>query len=115
MSKVSPALAVRLEHAAGDEWLDVVVAVRSSDHPTANPISGTRAERIAAMRREFAEDSRPVLHVIERLGGRVVETIWLNQSLAVRLRASQIPELQMIDSVLSVDLAQPLAREHQAH
>jgi len=110
-SKVSPALADRLAHAQADDWLDVVVALRVSDLPMKDSAANGKRERIAAAKEHFAEDSQPVLRAIDALGGQVIDRIWINQSLAVRLRASQVTELQAIEAVLLLDIARPLVRE----
>jgi hypothetical protein len=110
-SKVSPALADRLAHAAADEWLEVVVEVRSIPPPEQTSSSRTRGQGILASRETFAEESRPVQRAVQALGGQVTDTIWLNQSLAVRLPAGQVPQLQAVESVLLLDLPHPLTRE----
>ncbi len=110
-TKVSPALADRLAHAAADEWLEVVVAVRSTIPAGVTSQTATRAERVDIARQLFAEDSEPVVRAIQSIGGQITNSTWLGHALAVHVRADRVSDLQALDAVLSLDLPQQLRPE----
>jgi hypothetical protein len=63
------------------------------------------------MRSRFTEQAAPVEKAIREHGGEVIEEVWLNQTLRVRLPARAIPELQRLDAVQRLDLGRQLAAE----
>ena len=106
-TKLSPALADRVEQAAPGEVLDVVVELHR------RLIEATRGttveERIAPVRDAFAAEARPVEDEIRRLDGEVLGSAWINQTLRARVPVEGIGRLAGLDEVVALDLPRRLA------
>ncbi len=102
-AKATPRLAAHLA-AAGRSDVEVVVELR----PVPPPASGSRQERVAAARAAFDAGLTPVTARIAEVGGTVLETAWINQTVRVRLPAAAVGALAAVDEVAGIDLPRPL-------
>jgi hypothetical protein len=64
----------------------------------------SRAEKIAAHKKLFARQAKPVVDEIRRLGGEVTGEAWINGSLRIRLARKMVPMLSEQDQVARLDL-----------
>jgi hypothetical protein len=80
-------------------------------HPLRSPTEGSRAERIAAAKADFEHSLRDVAERIEEVGGQVIETAWLNQTVRSRIPAAGLERVAETDAVEAIDLPQQLHTE----
>lgn len=107
--KLTRGLAERAERCPGGELLDVVVEL----HPAAGTHEGaaSRAERVSRAREAFQREAAPVESTIQALGGEVLGTAWINQTLRARVPAEALPRLASLDAVTALDLPHALERD----
>lgn len=105
-TKVSPGLARSLEHAGGDELVELVVELQPIAAVPAR--AAPRAERIASLREAFQREAAPVEAAIRSGGGEVVGAAWINQMLRARVPAGCVAGLAALDEVLLLDVPRPL-------
>jgi hypothetical protein len=98
-SKISPALAKKLETTRLDELVEVVVHL----NPPQVPQEGTRTERIEITKRAFARDIDQLAAGVARGGGEVLETAWINSTARCLATPEQIEQLQLEDVVQGID------------
>lgn len=109
-SKVSPTLADQVVDHADDDQVYVVVELR----PGTAAATGTRAQKIARLKREFDEEAAPVKQAIEDLGGEVLEGAWLNKTLRTRLPKWALEQLEKDDRVALLDATRSIRAEDLA-
>jgi len=63
------------------------------------------------MQASFADYSKPVEDTVQALGGKVLDKIWLNGSIAARLPATAIAKLQDIKQISLLDVPHRITRE----
>lgn len=106
-SKVSRSLAGQVVYQADEEPVDVVVELRA--HPRVT--DGSRAERIARVKTAFEHEAGPVRRAIEELGGEVLESAWVNNTLRTRVPKRALQQLEEDDRVASLDSTRTLEAE----
>lgn len=111
MAKLTPGLIQRLDAAAGDPMIDVIleVCVPSPARPAAQGLS--RTEAIAANKQRFFETVAPVEKHVTSLGGEILERAWINGCVRARVPASSVRRLADADGVASIDVPHHLTRE----
>jgi hypothetical protein len=111
VAKLTPGLIERLDAAAGDPLIDVVLEVRprSVAAPTAKALS--RTEAIAATKQRFSEAAAPVEQHVTKLGGEILERAWINGSIRARVPVSSVRQLADADGIASIDVPHTLTRE----
>lgn len=77
------------------------------------PRGVSRGEAIAQVRASFGESSGDVIKHVRALGGEVLETVWANRTLLVRLAADQADDLAKHADVRKLDVAHDLHLESQ--
>jgi hypothetical protein len=104
VAKLSSRVTERL--AAVDERspLEVVVEMQ----PVAVPATGSRTSRIEAVKAGFEEELRGVAERIAAVGGEVLETAWINQTLRGSIPAAELVRVAEDDAVTAIDLPRPL-------
>lgn len=102
-NKVSPTLRRRLGRAAVGDRLDIVLSL-ATVRPRVRPPTGTRAERVAALKRAFDEEAGAVEKAITALGGRVTARAWSNSTLRAELPADAVPDLAELEEVEVLDV-----------
>jgi hypothetical protein len=107
--KVTPALAQRLASAGVGESLVVVIELRPL--PPSELDHGSRAERISRLRHVFERQAGVVEAAVAAAGGEVLNTVWLNQSIVVRVSAGALGELTHAEEVRRIDLPRRLRFE----
>ena len=106
-SKISGALAARLEQSQADEFLDLIVELESGPPRSA---SGSRAERIAAEKQSFDHHAGPVERLIQEAGGEVLDRAWINQTLRARLPVRSVNDLTKAAEVSAIDVPRRVER-----
>jgi hypothetical protein len=106
--KITEALAEKLRRCPAAAPIDVAVEMCPLDPP---PSSASRSERIHAIRESFEAAVAPVADAVTALGGTVTATVWLNQTLLVRIPADAIDKLDGIDGVQRIDVPHQLQKE----
>jgi hypothetical protein len=101
----------RLDAAAGDLLIDIILEVRprSAAAPTAQALS--RTEAIAATKQQFSEAAAPVEQHVTKLGGEILERAWINGSIRARVPVSSVRQLADTDGIASIDVPHRLTRE----
>lgn len=107
--KISPPLLESLQQTEGDDWLDLIVELAPEGDMSASVTS--RAEKIAARKKQFARQAKPVADEIRRLGGEVTGEAWINGSLRIRLAKKMVPMLLHQDQVARLDLPHAIQAE----
>jgi len=101
--KISPALAKAVE--ALDGLVELVVELTTPESAG----SGTRAEKIASRKADYASQSEPVIAKILELGGDVSAQTWLNGTILATLPKRAVSSLSEAGQVRRLDLPQSLA------
>jgi len=108
---LTPGLIERLEAAAGDPLIDVILEVHAQ--PAAEPATRalSRTEAIAATKQRFSEAAAPVEQHVMKLGGEILERAWINGSIRARVPVSSIRQLADAEGIASIDVPHTLTRE----
>jgi hypothetical protein len=104
VGKVSARLSERLHAEPALETVEVIVELR----PLRPADTGSRKDRIAALRDEFELEAAPVADRIAEVGGEVLGTAWINQTVRGRIPPSAVERVAAADAVISIDLPRPL-------
>jgi hypothetical protein len=106
--KLSSDLRRTLAASRKGDTVDVVVEVGKKDGVAAEPASGDRAEKIAALKMHFSASAEPIERAIESSGGEVLDRAWLNQSLKARLPREAVEALGEREDVDLLDTPRTL-------
>jgi hypothetical protein len=106
-AKLSPRLTSRLDSVHGSSPIEVIVELR----PVAVPEYGSRRERIEAAKAGFEQELRGVAETITAVGGRVIETAWINQAVRSSIPAAALHRVAEDDDVAAIDLPRTLSAE----
>lgn len=98
-SKVSRDLADEAGGRSDSEAIELVVELRGPEAPS----EGTRSSRIADQKLGFGRQARAVGQLIRELGGEVVDSAWINQTLRIRLPKRALENLASDDRVALLD------------
>jgi hypothetical protein len=109
-SKLTKELRQRLEQIPRDSLIEVILEISGGDSAPLRA-GASRGELIATRRQQFLETVAPVERRIHKMGGEVLDHVWLNQTLRVRVPAGNVDQLTESDCVASVDAPAPLTRE----
>jgi hypothetical protein len=100
--KISQSLAESLQGADAQDWIDLIVEL---EQPRAAELPGSsRAEKIAALKEDFARRAEPVAERIRRMGGEVTGQAWINSSLRARVAKKMVAGLSDEAHVIRLDL-----------
>jgi hypothetical protein len=105
LTKLTPRVTERLASVDGQGAVEVVVEL----HPVTVPATGSRQDGIAAVRAGFEQELRGLAETIAAVGGRVLETAWINQSVLSSIPAAELLRVAADDAVASIDLPRPLS------
>jgi hypothetical protein len=108
MPKLSGDLQKQLAATPKGHSVEVVVEVGKKAGAAAEPASGDRDQRIAALKKDFSLCVEPIERAIESSGGTVLDRAWINQSLKVRLPREAVEALGERDDVARVDTPRSL-------
>jgi hypothetical protein len=85
-----------------DPVLDVIVEL------TPDPIEANSAPE---MQKQFEKAVQPVSAAIDRYGGEVVDSAWLNRTVHARVPAPRLEELSRLQEVATVDVPHQITRD----
>ena len=105
--KITSTLSQRLDSAAADELVDVVIELAPMGDPQS---SAPHSEKISARKTRFLADIEPVEKLIADHGGEVVGRAWINKTLHARIPAKAVYSLTQADEIASIDLPRQMAR-----
>ena len=105
VAKLSPGVAERLASVDGLSPVEVIVEMQ----PVAVPSTGSRRDRIEAVKAGFEQVLRPVAETIAAVGGRVLETAWINQTVRSSIPAAELVRVAADDAVAAIDLPRTLS------
>jgi hypothetical protein len=108
MPKLSSDLRQQLAATPEGHSVEVVVEVGKKAGAPSEEATGDRAQRIAALKKDFSLCAEPIERAIERFGGMVLDRAWINQSLKVRLPREAVEALGERDDVARVDTPRSL-------
>jgi len=91
----------------GSSPIEVIVELR----PVAVPDFGSRGERVQAAKAGFERELSGVAEKIAAVGGHVIETAWLSQSVRSSIPAAALHQVAEDDVVTAIDLPRPLRAE----
>ena len=108
-AKLSDRLTNWLGSVRGSSPIEVIVELR----PVALSHSGSRRQRIEAARAGFEQELPGVVEKITAVGGHVIETAWINQTVRSCIPADELQRVAEDDVVAAIDLPQPLRAERR--
>jgi hypothetical protein len=111
MPKLSSDLRQRLAATPEGQPVEVVVEVGKKAGATSEPASGDRAQKIAALKQDFATSIEPIEQAIEHFGGTVLDRAWINQTLKALLPREAVEALCKRDDVERVDTPRTLQKD----
>lgn len=100
--KVSENLARELREGLQDELVELIVELEPAASPADEGLS--RGERIAARKAAFDRELEPVESQIQRAGGEIVDRVWLNQTVKVRLPRAAVGAVSGLAKVRRLDV-----------
>jgi hypothetical protein len=103
-AKLSPRVAEWLATADGLSPVEVIVEMQPVDVPA----TGSRRDRVEAVKAGFEQELRAVAETIVAAGGRVLETAWINQTVRSSIPAAELVRVAEDDAVTAIDLPRPL-------
>jgi hypothetical protein len=107
VTKLSPRVTERLASLGGRGPVEVVVEMQ----PVAVPATGSRASRIDAVKAGFEQELGGVVERIAAVGGEVLETAWINQTVRSSIPAAELLRVAQHAAVTGIDLPRPLAAD----
>jgi hypothetical protein len=107
VAKLSPSVAERLASVDGQTPVEVIVEMQPVDVPS----TGSRRDRIEAAKAGFEQELRGVAETIAAVGGRVLATAWINQTVRSSIPAAEILRVAEDDMVAGIDLPRPLSAD----
>ncbi|HEY2221357.1 hypothetical protein [Actinomycetospora sp.] len=107
-SKLSSRLSEQTRQADGAQPVEVVVELSA---PTV-PAGSSRPERMEAARTAFDRTARAVEHLVDKVGGHVTDTAWINATIRGHVPVSGLAALADDDAVAAIDLPGPLTTDH---
>lgn len=107
MGKISSELAEQLKTAGPGEPIEVIVEL---DPLPALPGTGSRAERVAQLRKNF---DTTLASVVRYLGpdGRILDSAWINSTIRAELTRDQIKKLEGVENVSRIDFPRAIHAE----
>jgi hypothetical protein len=109
-SKLTRELRERLEQVPRDSLVEVILEISGGESAPARA-GASRGDLIATRRQQFLETVAPVERHVHNMGGEVLDHVWLNQTLRVRVPAGNVDQLTESDCVASVDAPARVSRE----
>jgi hypothetical protein len=103
-AKLSDRVTERLSSADESSPIEVIVEL----HPVDVSATGSRQQRIAAVKAGFERELQDVAEKITEAGGQVLETAWLNQTVRSVIPAGRLSQVAETDAVTGIDLPRPL-------
>jgi hypothetical protein len=108
-NRITTELATVLNDLGPTRLVEVVVELRSAK---ADKIPGlSRKDQIKHAKNLFSANFDAVKQNIQQLGGEVLDSVWLNQTILASVPAGQVPKLASSDNVNLVDLPHALRLE----
>lgn len=104
VAKLSPRVTERLASLEERSPVEVVVEMQ----PVAVPSTGSRTSRIEAVKAGFEQELRGVAERIAAVGGEVLDTAWINQTVRSSIPAAELVRVAEEDAVVAIDLPRPL-------
>jgi hypothetical protein len=108
-ARISPSLEKRMRAVPEDEPVDVVVELTPRDL-TSDDALGAH-DKVEWMKARFAAQSEPICAVVDAVGGRVNEGLWLDETLRVSVPRHSITKLAHVEGVHALDVARALSRD----
>jgi hypothetical protein len=106
--KISPGLAEQLESVNHSEPIEVIVELVP---PPATPVTGSRAERIGALRENFDRTLASVAGRMGATGGEILDSAWINSTIRALLTRDQIQNLETNELVRHIDSPRALSAD----
>lgn len=103
-AKLSARVTERLASLDAGSPVEVVVEMQ----PVETPSGGSRASRIEAVKAGFEQELRGVAERIAAVGGEVLETAWINQTVRSSIPAAELVRVAEDEAVAAIDLPRPL-------
>lgn len=107
LSKVTQQLAEQVAGRPDDEEVDVVVELQRLTAPG----EGSKKERVVAMKKAFERSATGLRRTIAELGGEVVDSAWINQTLRTRVPKRALEGLEADDRVVALDTPRTIEPE----
>lgn len=107
-SKVTRELAETVAARNDDEEVDVVLELQ----PVPMPGEGSRSERVVAMKQAFEQSATGLRRTITELGGEVVDTAWINQTLRTRVPKGALQGLEADKRIVALDAPRTIEPEN---
>jgi hypothetical protein len=108
-TRITPDLATRVRHVGPTDVVQVVVELQPTE-PTRVP-GLSRKDQISNAKKVLSVDFDAVKENIHRLGGEVLDYVWLNQTILAEVPAGQVSQIARLDRVHLVDLPHALRIE----
>ena len=106
--KISDDLAQRLETVDPRELIEVIVEL---EPPAVKSVTGSRAERTAALREGFDETLANITGPIAPEHGKVLESAWINSTVKAMLTRDEIHDLESNELVRRMDSPRAISAE----
>ena len=117
IDKLTAKLAEHIEKTGVGDMLDVIVELDPTRGQDILSSSGdlSRQDRIAKLQEDFTEQSAAVVSKIAEAGGEILDHVWINKTLKVRLPAESVGEIAQEAEVKAVDLPETLQPDEKGN
>jgi len=109
-SKLSEHLLRQMNEAQPATIIDVVVELDTAPESMTKDLH-SRTERIDALKKHFSQNLTPVVEAIQKAGGEVIESAWLNSTVLARVPTDSIPVLAEHHKITKLDVPHPITSD----
>ena len=104
INKITDNLKRLLQTTEPDNEIEVVIELNKKTTTSFSDNMG-RHEKITNLKTSFNNDLQPVVTEILKLGGNIIDSGWLNQTIKVKMPAKNIEELSRLKEINAIDIA----------
>jgi hypothetical protein len=108
-SKLTSELEFQLERSDPAGLVEVVVELGGGSRRGHREKDRTKA--IAARREAFEDETKDLTHLVQNLGGEVLDMAWINRTIRCRIPAGGVASLSSAKSVALLDIPHILHRD----
>src|SRR4030095_2639753 len=109
-TKITDELKTYLKQSQPENHVQVVIELKPIEQNNQAP-GLSRQEKMQHLKKAFDAELQPVAMEISNMGGNIIETAWLNQTINASLPANSIVSIAKLKEVQAIDLPRRLLKE----
>ena len=108
--KITNELKSFLEQSQPENTVRVVIELKPVEHDDVE-IPATRQQKMQQLRTSFDARLQPVATEIANIGGNIIDTAWINQTISASLPVNSITNIAKLKGVHAIDLPRALSKD----